>query len=140
MLKEKSSILINAANKEKSIPLRIVSPSYIFTAYFFVFSVLALLMGSFFLRAPVIVDGHGILMAEADVMSFAVMPASEGRLEEYYVKAGDKVIKGQKVARVSILRLENEIETARLSLDDLRQKEKLLNDFHRDCLASSEKM
>jgi HlyD family secretion protein len=140
MLKEKSSILINAANKEKSIPLRIVSPSYIFTAYFFVFSVLALLMGSFFLRAPVIVDGHGILMAEADVMSFAVMPASEGRLEEYYVKAGDKVIKGQKVARVSILRLENEIETARLSLDDLRHKEKLLNDFHRDSLASSEKM
>jgi len=45
------------ANKVTAIALRIVSPTYIIKAMFFVFAVLALLIISFLVRVPVVVEG-----------------------------------------------------------------------------------
>lgn len=45
------------ANKVTAIALRIVSPAYIIKAMFFVFAVLALLIISFLVRVPVVVEG-----------------------------------------------------------------------------------
>jgi len=118
--------------------LHILSPAYIATACFFVFTVLALVVGSFMVRVPVIVDGQGMLMANTEVVSYAIMPESEGRLEEFLVKTGSAVEKGQVIARVSIPRLENEIETATLAVRDLRHKESLLSAFHKESLGAAQ--
>ncbi|MSP81054.1 MAG: NHLP bacteriocin system secretion protein [Rhodospirillales bacterium] len=129
---------VHSGNEVTAIPLHIVSPAYIATAYFFVIAVLVMLVSSFLVRVPVVVEGQGMLMADTEVISYAVMPASDGRLEEFFVKVGDTVKNGQVIARVSILRLENEIEMARLALQDLRHKERLLDTFHKESLAASE--
>ena len=57
-----------SAAKVSARPLNIVSPAYIATACFFVITVLALLVGSFMVRVPVIVDGQGMLMADTEVV------------------------------------------------------------------------
>lgn len=121
-----------SAAKVSARPLHIVSPAYIATACFFVITVLALVVGSFMVRVPVIVDGQGMLMADTEVVSYAIMPESDGRLEEFLVKTGSVVKKGQVIARVSIPRLDNEMDTADLGLRALRHKEKLLGDFHKE--------
>ena len=61
-------------------PLRIVSPSYVAVACLFVAMVVALLVGSFMVRVPVVVDGQGMLMAESEVVSYAIVPESECRM------------------------------------------------------------
>ena len=121
-----------SAAKVSARPLNIVSPAYIATACFFVITVLALLVGSFMVRVPVIVDGQGMLMADTEVVNYAIMPESDGRLEEFLVKTGSVVKKGQVIARVSIPRLDNEMDTADLALRALRHKERLLGDFHKE--------
>lgn len=121
-----------SAAKVSARPLHIVSPAYIATACFFVITVLALVVGSFMVRVPVIVDGQGMLMADTEVVSYAIMPESDGRLEEFLVKTGSVVKKGQVIARVSIPRLDNEMDTADLALRALRHKERLLGDFHKE--------
>ena len=119
-------------------PLHIVSPAYTATACFFVVTVIVLVVGSFMVRVPVIVDGQGMLMADTEVVSYAIMPESEGRLEEFLVKPGSAVKKGQLIARVSIPRLENEIEVANLALRDLLHKERLLGVFHKESLDAAQ--
>jgi multidrug efflux pump subunit AcrA (membrane-fusion protein) len=114
--------------------LNIVSPAYVVTACFFVVAVVALVVGSFMVRVPVILDGQGMLMSDTEVVSYAIMPESEGRLEEFLVKSGSAVKKGQVIARVSIPRLENEIEAGKLALHDLRLKEDRLNTFHKESM------
>lgn len=118
--------------------MHIVSPAYIATACIFVVTVLALVVGSFLVRVPVIVDGQGMLMADTEVVSYAIMPESDGRLEEFLVKTGSAVKKGQAIARVSIPRLENEIDGGNLALRDLRHKESLLGVFHKESLEAAE--
>lgn len=115
-------------------PLNIVSPAYVTTACFFVVAVVVLVVGSFMVRVPVILDGQGMLMADTEVVSYAIMPESDGRLEEFLVKTGSAVKKGQVIARVSIPRLENEIEAGKLALQDLRHKEDRLNTFHKESM------
>lgn len=119
-------------------PLHIVSPAYIATACFFVVAVTALVVGSFMVRVPVIVDGQGMLMADTEVVSYAIMPESDGRLDEFLVKSGSAVKKGQVIARVSIPRLENEIQAGKLALRDLRHKEGLLNTFHKESMEAAQ--
>lgn len=119
-------------------PLRIVSPSYVAVACLFVAMVVALLVGSFMVRVPVVVDGQGMLMAESEVVSYAIVPESEGRLDEFFVKVGTAVTKGQVIARVGIPRLENEIETADIALRGLRQKDKLLDTYHRESVDAAQ--
>ena len=96
-------------SKPASRALRIVSPTYIATAFLLVFLVIALVVGSFIVRVPLVVEGQGMLMADNEVVNYAIQPESEGRLEEFFVKVGSRVSKGMVIARVSIPRLESEI-------------------------------
>jgi HlyD family secretion protein len=112
--------------------LRIVSPAYTATAIFFVVVVLAVLIGSFMVRVPVIVNGQGVLMSDTEVTHFAITPETDGRLEEFFVQVGSTVKKGQTIARVSIPRLTNDIETASTSLRDQQQKAEKLSAFHKE--------
>lgn len=115
--------------------LHIVSPAYTLTACFFAVAVVALIVGSFMVRLPIIVEGQGMLMADTEVVSYAILPESDGRLEEFFVAVGETVTKGQVIARVSNPRLENEIETADRALRDLQNKDRSLAVFHKDSLA-----
>lgn len=126
------------SNASLARPLRIVSPTYVATAVLFVLMILALLAGSFIVRVPVVVEGQGLLMAESEVVNYAIQPESEGRLEEFFVKVGATVTKGQMIARVSIPRLENEIETAESTLRSLRQKERLLDAYQKESLEAGQ--
>lgn len=115
-------------------PLRIVSPAYVAAALLFLALIVALLVGSFVVRVPVVVEGQGMLMADSEVASYAILPESEGRLEEFLVKPGAAVRKGQTIARVSIPRLESEIETAQIALRGLQQKDRGLVSYHKESL------
>lgn len=115
-------------------PLRIVSPAYLAAVLLFLALVLAMLVGSFIVRVPVVVEGQGMLMADSEVASYAIVPESEGRLEEFLVKPGMAVLKGQAIARVSIPRLEGDIETAQIALRGLRQKDKVLDTYQKETL------
>ena len=115
-------------------PLRIVSPPYVATALLFMALVITLLIGSFVVRVPVVVEGQGMLMAESEVANYTILPESEGRLEEFLVKSGMPVNKGQTIARVSIPRLESDIETAQIALNGLQQKNQLLSKDHKESL------
>lgn len=121
--------------KESARALNIVSPAYMATAGLFVVLVLALMAGAFMVRVPVVVNGQGVLMGEAEVVNYAIMPETDGRLEAFLVKVGSLVRKGQAIARVGIPRLDNEIETARTAVRDLRNKAKRLDAFHAESLA-----
>lgn len=127
-----------AAAKPTARALRIVSPTYVVTAVLLVVLVLALLVGSFVVRVPVVVEGQGMLMADTEVVNYAIQPESEGRLEEFFVKVGTAVRKGQLIARVSIPRLESEIETAESALRSLRQKERLLEAYQKESLEAGQ--
>jgi len=116
--------------KRISHPLRIVSPGYIATAWLFIGMVVALIVVAFMVRLPVTVDGQGVLMANTEVIGYAIMPESDGRLEEYFVKVGSPVTKGQVIGRVSNPRLENEIHSSELALDDWRSKLQKTQLFH----------
>lgn len=116
--------------KKVSHPLRIVSPSYIATAWLFIGIVITLVAVAFMIRLPVRVDGQGVLMANTEVIGYAIMPESDGRLEEYFVKVGSPVTKGQVIGRVSNPRLETEIHSSQLALDDLRSKLQKTQLFH----------
>lgn len=115
-------------------PLRIVSPAYVAAALLFLALIVALLVGSFVVRVPVVVEGQGMLMADSEVASYAIVPESEGRLEEFLVKPGMPVSKGQAIARVSIPRLESDIETAQIALRGLQQKDNKLLNYHKESL------
>lgn len=119
-------------------PLRIVSPSYVAVACLFFAMVVALLVGAFMVRVPVVVDGQGLLMAESEVVNFAIVPESEGRLDEFFVKVGTPVTRGQLIARVGMPRLENDIETAEIALRGLRQKDRLLDSYHKESLDAAQ--
>lgn len=127
-----------AAPRPTARPLRIVSPTYVATAVLLVLLVLALVVGSFIVRVPVVVEGQGMLMADNEVVNYAIQPESEGRLEEFFVKVGSAVKKGQVIARVSIPRLESEIETAQSNLRSLRQKERLLEAYQKESLETGQ--
>ena len=116
--------------KKTSHPLRIVSPAYIATAWLFIGIVVSLIAVAFMIRLPVTVDGQGVLMANTEVIGYAIMPESDGRLEEYFVKVGSPVSKGQVIGRVSNPRLESEIHSAGRALDDLRSKLQKMQFFH----------
>lgn len=115
---------------EATRPLNIVSPAYVATACFFVVSVFALLVGCFLVRVPVVVNGQGVLMADSEVVNYAISPETDGRLEEFLVKAGSPVKKGQTIALVSIPRLENELQSSRSLMQDLAAKAQRLERFH----------
>lgn len=119
---------------ESARPLNIVSPAYRTTAWLFVASVLALLLGSFMVRVPIVVTGQGVLMADSEVVNYAILPETDGRLESFLVKVGSQVTKGQTIALVSIPRLDNELLTARSSLRDLLDKAQRLERFHTESL------
>ena len=142
MIDKPSQISVSSTSKQATKvtarPLHIVSPAYVATACFFVVAVIALVVGSFMVRVPVIVDGQGMLMADTEVVSYAIMPESDGRLEEFLVKTGSAVKKGQIIARVSIPRLDNEIEAGKLALRDLRHKDSLLGVFHKESLDAAQ--
>jgi HlyD family secretion protein len=121
--------------KESARSLNIVSPAYVATAWLFVISVLALMVGAFMVRVPVVVNGQGVLMGDTDVVNYAILPETDGRLEAFLVKVGSPVRKGQAIARVSIPRLDNEIETAKSMVRDLRYKSGRLDAFHAESLA-----
>ena len=116
--------------KKTSHPLRIVSPGYIATAWLFIGIVVTLIAVAFMIRLPVTVDGQGVLMANTEVIGYAIMPESEGRLEEYFVKVGSPVAKGQVIGRVSNPRLESDIHSSEVALDDLRSKLQKTQLFH----------
>ena len=116
--------------KKTTHPLRIVSPGYIATAWLFIGILVSLIAVAFMIRLPVTVDGQGVLMANTEVIGYAIMPESDGRLEEYFVKVGSPVSKGQVIGRVSNPRLESEIHSAELALDDLRSKLQKMQVFH----------
>lgn len=118
-------------------PLRIISPAYVATAILFLIFIIALLIGSFAVRVPVVVEGQGMLMANSEVANYAIVPESEGRLEEFLVKPGMSVIKGQTIAQVSIPRLESDIETAQISLNGLQQKQKALQTYQKESLEAA---
>lgn len=126
-----------APPKESSRPLRIVSPSYVATAWFFAAAVVALIVGSFLIRVPVVVIGQGVLMSDAEVVNYAIMPETDGRMEAFEVALGSPVRKGQVVARVTIPRLDNEVVTARTLVQDLKLKAERLAAFHKESLAVS---
>lgn len=128
----------NNAVKPTARALRIVSPTYIVTAVLLVLLVLAVLAGSFIVRVPVVIEGQGMLMADTEVVNYAIQPESEGRLEEFFVKVGSRVRKGDVIARVSIPRLESEIETAESGLRSLRQKERLLGAYQKESLETGQ--
>lgn len=117
--------------------LNIVSPAYVATAWLFVAAVVALLVGAFMVRVPVVVNGQGVLMSDTEVVSYAIMPETDGRLEAFVVKIGSPVRKGQVIARISIPRLDNEIETARTTVKDLKHKAERLEAFHAESLGVS---
>ncbi|QDL53179.1 NHLP bacteriocin system secretion protein [Rhodoferax aquaticus] len=123
-----------SSNKESTRPLNIVSPAYLATAWLFVGSVLALLIGCFLVRVPVVVNGQGVLMADGEVINYAISPETDGRLEAFLVKVGSPVKKGQTIALVSIPRLDNDLQTARSSLQDLMAKAKRLDSFHAESM------
>ena len=116
--------------KRISNPLRIVSPRYVATAWLFIGIVLSLIAVAFMVRLPVTVDGQGVLLANTEVIGYAIMPESEGRLEEYFVKVGSPVTKGQVIGRVSNPRLESDIRSSELALEDLRSKLQKNQLFH----------
>jgi HlyD family secretion protein len=116
--------------KKISHPLRIVSPRYIATAWLFIGIVVSLIAVAFMVRVPVTVDGQGVLLANTEVIGYAIMPESEGRLEEYFVKVGSLVTKGQVIGRVSNPRLESDIRSSELALEDLRSKLQKTQLFH----------
>jgi HlyD family secretion protein len=116
--------------KKISHPLRIVSPRYIATAWLFTGIVVSLIVVAFMVRLPVTVDGQGVLLANTEVIGYAIMPESEGRLEEYFVKVGSPVTKGQVIGRVSNPRLESDIRSSELALEDLRSKLQKTQLFH----------
>jgi len=115
-------------------PLRIVSPAYVATTLLFIALIITVLIGSFIVRVPVVVEGQGMLMADSEVANFAILPENEGRLEEFLVKSGASISKGQTIARVSIPRLESDIETAQIALNGLQQKNRLLSKYHKESL------
>lgn len=117
--------------------LQIVSPSYVATAWLFVLAVVALMVGAFMVRVPVVVNGQGVLMSDTEVVNYAIMPETDGRLEAFLVRVGDPVRKGQEIARIAIPRLDNEIETARTLLRDLQHKAQRLQAFHAESLGIS---
>ncbi len=123
--------------KESARALNIVSPAYIATAWLFLAAVVALLVGAFMVRVPVVVTGQGVLMSDSEVVSYAIMPETDGRLEAFLVKIGSSVRKGQTIARISIPRLDNEIETARTLVRDLKHKAQRLEAFHVESMALS---
>ena len=131
---EQTGKKLAAAIKLPGRPLHIVSPAYVLTAVLFVLTVLAVIVGSFMVRVPVIVDGQGMLMADTDVVSYAITPEGEGRLESFFVAVGSPVRKGQVIAQVDLPRLKNEIETAKLGVVDLRHKESALVVFQKESL------
>lgn len=120
--------------KESARPLNIVSPAYVATAWLFVASVLALLLGSFMVRVPVVVNGQGVLMADGEVVNYAILPETDGRLHEFLVTVGSPVKKGQTIAVVTIPRLDNELITAQSALRDLAAKAQRLDSFHAESL------
>jgi HlyD family secretion protein len=117
--------------------LQIVSPSYVATAWLFVLAVVALMVGAFMVRVPVVVNGQGVLMSDTEVVNYAIMPETDGRLEAFLVRVGEPVRKGQEIARIAIPRLDNEIETARTLLRDLQHKAQRLQAFHAESLGIS---
>lgn len=117
--------------------LNIVSPAYVATAWLFLAAVVALLVGSFMVRVPVVVNGQGVLMSDTEVVNYAIMPETDGRLEAFVVKIGSPVRRGQVIARISIPRLDNEIETARTTVKDLKHKAERLEAFHAESLGVS---
>jgi HlyD family secretion protein len=127
-----------APAKESARALNIVSPAYVATAWLFLAAVVALMVGAFMVRVPVVVNGQGVLMADTEVVNYAIMPETDGRLEAFAVKIGSPVRKGQVIARVSIPRLDNEIETARTGVKDLKHKSDRLAAFHTESLAVSQ--
>lgn len=116
--------------KKAAYPLRIVSPAYVATAWLLACMVLVLIVVAFMVRLPVTVDGQGALMADTEVIGYAIMPESDGRLEEFLVTVGSVVQKGQVIGRVSNPRLENDIRFAELALADLRNKLEKTLAFH----------
>ena len=121
--------------KKAAPPLRIVSPSYIASAWLLVTMVLVMLVAAFMVRLPVTVEGQGALMADTEVIGYAIMPESDGRLEEFFVKVGSVVKKGDVIGRVSNPRLENDIRSAELALADLRSKLDKTQLFHTNSYA-----
>lgn len=120
--------------KESARALNIVSPAYMATAWLFVAAVVALLVGAFMVRVPVVVNGQGVLMSDTEVVSYAIMPETDGRLEAFAVKVGSPVQRGQEIARIGIPRLDNEIETLRTLVRDLQHKAQRLEAFHAESL------
>lgn len=116
--------------KKISHPLRIVSPNYIATAWLFIGILILLVVVAFMVRLPVTVEGQGVLMANSEVVGYAIMPESDGRLEEYFVKVGSTVSKGQVIGRTSNPRLESDIRSSELALEDLRSKLQKTQLFH----------
>ena len=130
--------LATPAAKESARALNIVSPAYMATAWLFLAAVVALMVGAFMVRVPVVVNGQGVLMSDTEVVSYAIMPETDGRLEAFAVKVGSPVRRGQEIARISIPRLDNEIETARTAVRDLKHKAERLEAFHAESLALSQ--
>jgi HlyD family secretion protein len=97
--------------------------------------VLVMLVAAFMVRLPVTVEGQGALMADTEVIGYAIMPESDGRLEEFFVKVGSVVKKGDVIGRVSNPRLENDIRSAELALADLRSKLDKTQLFHTNSYA-----
>jgi HlyD family secretion protein len=120
--------------KESTRPLNIVSPAYVATAWLVLASLLALLLGSFMVRVPVVVSGQGVLMADSEVVNYAILPETDGRLETFLVNVGSPVKKGQTIAVVSIPRLDNDLLTAQSALHDLETKARRLDSFHLESL------
>lgn len=119
-------------------PLRVVSASYVITAWALLVAVIALLVGSFLLRVPIVIEGQGMLIGGSEVIGYSIVPESEGRLEALAVRVGSSVRKGEIVGRVSNPRLESEIETSQRLLQDLKKKRLALQSFHDQSLATAE--
>lgn len=119
-------------------PLRVVSASYVVTAWALLAAILALLLGSFFLRVPIVIEGQGMLMGGTEVIGYSIVPESEGRLQSLAVRVGSNVRKGEIVGRVSNPRLESEIQTAERLLQDLKRKNAALQAFHKQSLTTAQ--
>lgn len=98
---------------------------------------LALLLGSGGLwgvygTVPTRVAGNGILIVQGGLHE--IVSISEGQVMEIFLKTGDNVLKGQKIARIESFALLEQIKKARAELESLKV------DYHRLVLLDAEQI
>lgn len=77
---------------------------------------------SFLVRVPLTIAGQGVVLGADDRLTTSIVSESSGRLLQVMVKVGDRVRKGQVVARLSQEGLRQKIRLSRLKLASVQGK------------------